>query len=290
MSTNAFVSETLAQYTPRAPTYDASHGGWHAQLGQDFVDWLPPPRGGAVLDLACGTGLVTLPFAQAVGPDGIVVGVDITDAMLDEARRKPLTANSGEVQWVHGDITNLSTLPAVQDVATQRGGFDVISCCSALVLLQDPRAAIAHWASSYLKPGTGRIIVDVPTEDPSLQYLFNYPLRRALGKLFVFDQEWVTDKSSLEDLFLDAGLAVETSFRTRSYIPEKWYRADQAMEVFDEKTHAGGGPLSGLVRDEGDAVLEKAKQAWPGIWDAHLDQGGRLWDGHALYVVIGRRV
>ena len=44
---NAFTTETLAQYTPRAAAYDTAAGGWHAELGHDFVTWLPPPKGGA---------------------------------------------------------------------------------------------------------------------------------------------------------------------------------------------------------------------------------------------------
>ena len=44
-------------------------------------------RGGTVLDVACGTGKLTAALAGAVGPEGRVVGVDISTAMLDEARR-----------------------------------------------------------------------------------------------------------------------------------------------------------------------------------------------------------
>ena len=44
-------------------------------------------RGGTVLDVACGTGKLTAALAGAVGPEGRVAGVDISTAMLDEARR-----------------------------------------------------------------------------------------------------------------------------------------------------------------------------------------------------------
>ncbi|KIW87167.1 uncharacterized protein Z519_12278 [Cladophialophora bantiana CBS 173.52] len=286
-----FIAETLAQYTPRAANYDVSNGGWHVELGRDFVTWLPPPKGSAVLDLACGTGLVTLPQAEAVGPGGIVVGVDVTEAMLNEAKRKPLPEGSGEVKWVQGDATDLSSLEEVQNVMKEREAFDIISCCSAFVLLENPAKAIKHWVT-YLKPGTGRLIIDVPTEDRTLQYLLNYPLRRALGKSMVFDFDWIKDIHTLRKMFEDAGLEIEKSFRTKSYVPEKWYDAGQAMEALEEKTSRSGlwkSILERLEAEGGTETIEKARQAWQQIWKEHLNKDGKLWDGHALYVSIGRR-
>lgn len=278
-----FLSEAIKQYTPRAANYDATNGGWHAELAQDFVAWLPPPKGGAVLDLACGTGLVTLAQAEAVGPDGVVVGVDVTEAMLNEARRKPIPLGSGELKWLLGDITDISVLEPVREVVAQRGGFDVISCCSALVLLEDLARHIRHWAQ-YLNPGTGKIIIDVPTEDHTLQYLSNGPLRRAVGKPFVFDREWVRDIHSLEELYRDAGMEVVKSFRTRSYISERWWEADEGMTAFEEQLRT---TFKWVTED--DALLEKARQVWPKLWQENLNEDGRLWDGHALYVSIGRK-
>lgn len=290
-SSDAFIKETLAQYTPRAANYDFANGGWHAELGRDFASWLPPPKGGAVLDLACGTGLVSLPYAEAVGTEGIVVGVDVTEAMLNEAKHKPLPKDSGRVEWVLGDITALSSLDAVQKVATSRGGFDIISCCSAFVLLDDPAEAVKGWVV-LLKPGTGRLIIDVPTEDRTLQYLLNYPLRHAMGKSMIYDLEWIKDIHTLEKVFQDAGLKVEKSFRTRSYVPEKWYEADQAMEVLEEKTGNSGlwkTMIENWEREGVEGGREKIKQAWSQIWKENINENGKVWDGHPLYVTIGRR-
>jgi demethylmenaquinone methyltransferase / 2-methoxy-6-polyprenyl-1,4-benzoquinol methylase len=43
--------------------------------------------GGVALDVACGTGKLTAALAQAVGPRGHVVGIDLSPGMLDQARR-----------------------------------------------------------------------------------------------------------------------------------------------------------------------------------------------------------
>ena len=269
-------------YDNRAASYDASTGGWHAHLGRDFVEWIEPASGASVLDLACGTGLVTIPASKAVGRSGKVIGVDLSPGMLREARSKKLDEDCAMIDWVEHDITSLDDIDTIQNVVNQDGGFDIVSCCSALVLLSDPQAAIKHWAK-FLKPG-GKLIIDVPTEDKTLQYLFTVDLRDAVGASLPFDRSWVHDIHSLEKLYEQAGLVVEKSLRTRSYIPEKWYDAGERDAVFDEQTATVYKSFSA------DGKLEEARKAWVGIWDANLSEGGRLWDGHALYVTIGRKV
>ena len=41
-----------------------------------------------MLDIGCGTGVTTLPYARAVGPAGQVTGVDIAQPMLDAAQKR----------------------------------------------------------------------------------------------------------------------------------------------------------------------------------------------------------
>lgn len=147
------VSASMAMYDERASTYDKSNGGWHVELGQDFIDWTTPHVGAKVLDLACGTGLVTYPAAQAVGFDGLVIGIDLSASMLQEAKSKQKTTpqGNGRIVWVEHDISNLNDIEVVQDVLDQ-GGFDLITCCSAFVLLENPAESIKRWAG-LLKPG-----------------------------------------------------------------------------------------------------------------------------------------
>lgn len=279
---NPFVAESLKQYTPRAGGYDAAGGGWHGDLANDFVNWLPPPPDAAVLDLACGTGLVTLAWSRAIQSTGIIVGVDLTEAMLDQARLKPFPKDGPEVKLVLANIMNLSSVPEVQHVLERRGGFDIISVCSALVLLENAAEAIQHWAQ-LLKPGTGRIIIDIPAEDHTLMYLFNYPLRRAIGKPFIYDGKWAEDAHTLEKLYEAAGLQVDRTIKTRSYLPERTFRADEIWDAFE---HPRGEQVRALAVETG--MLEVAKRVWEEIWQDNL-RDGQFVDGHKLYVSIGRK-
>jgi len=282
---NPFIAASLSEYTRRAEGYDVASGGWHGELARDFVEWLPPPRDTAVLDLACGTGLVTLAWSRAIGAGGTVVGVDITEPMLDQARRKPFPREEDggpEVKFVLASIMDLAGVLEVQQVVETRGGFDIISLCSALVLLEDPGKAIKSW-ERLLKPESGRIIIDVPTEDPTLMSLLNYPLRRAIGVPIIFEGNQTKGIHSLETLYKEAALEVEKSFKTRSYLPERTYLAHEIWDALDSPM---GEKTRRLVEERGS--LEKARQAWEKIWAENLTDG-KLWDGHKLYVSIGRR-
>ena len=278
---SAHAAKSISMFNDRAQGYETANGGWHVWFGAEFVNWLPPARGASVLDLACGTGVVTIPAAKAVGAAGTVIGVDITSGMLKEARRKPLEENCARIDWIEHDITQLDDVEAVQKVVLEKGGFDVVCCCSALVLLQDPQAAIKQWAR-LLKSG-GKMIVDVPIEDKTLQHLFTSDLREAVGISLPFDRSWVKDMYSLEKLYENAGLAIVKSFRSRSVTPEKWYDAEDGDAVFENETQ---NTYKSFAKE---GKLEEARKAWPALWKKNLRGKGKFWDGHALYVTIGRK-
>src|SRR5688572_23544519 len=64
-----------------------------------YVD-LARQQGGAVLELACGTGQLTIPIALAAGAS---VGLDQSSAMLEGAARRAAAA-SAPVEFVQGDM------------------------------------------------------------------------------------------------------------------------------------------------------------------------------------------
>jgi SAM-dependent methyltransferase len=62
--------------------------------------------GDGVLDVGCGTGNFTRDFARSVGPDGLVVGLDVSQTMLARAVRDTEAAGFDQVAYVRGDAAD----------------------------------------------------------------------------------------------------------------------------------------------------------------------------------------
>lgn len=88
----------------------------------------------SVLDLACGSGIYSRPFAHSL-PRGRVVGLDLSGPMLDEARRRAQGEACANLDLVRG---------SAQDLPFRSASFDVVNCCGALHLFPDVPRALAE--------------------------------------------------------------------------------------------------------------------------------------------------
>ena len=126
---------------------------WQAQLGpaQDGLLAAAALRPGErVLDLACGTGLVSLAAAAAVGAGGVVLGTDISDQMVDRARQQAATRAAANARFER---------MGAEDLVLPDGGFDAALCALGLMYLPEPEAALREMRR-VLRPG-GRIALAV---------------------------------------------------------------------------------------------------------------------------------
>jgi SAM-dependent methyltransferase len=111
-------------------------------LGRAALAALAPRAGEHVLDVGCGTGTTTLQIADAVGPSGRVVGVDISMPLLAAARSRN---RPGQVSFVQADAqTHVFDEP-----------FDAIYSRFGVMFFADPVAAFANLRRA-LKPN-GRL-------------------------------------------------------------------------------------------------------------------------------------
>ena len=94
--------------------------------------------GERVLDVGCGPGNFTRPFARAAG-DGLVVGIDASKTMLARAVAEP------NVAYLRGDA---SALPF------RNGTFDAVCCFAALYLIEEPMRALER-SLAWLLRGAG---------------------------------------------------------------------------------------------------------------------------------------
>ncbi len=69
-------------------TADDSKRTGHPENAARLLDYVTVRSGERVLDLCTGTGLVAIPTAKYVGPQGSVIGVDFSSGMLSQAKAK----------------------------------------------------------------------------------------------------------------------------------------------------------------------------------------------------------
>lgn len=105
-----------------------------------------PHEGETVLDLGSGAGLDVLLSARRVGPTGRAIGLDMTDEMLDLARRHAQEAGASNAEFLKGRIEDIPLADATVDV--------VISNC--VITLSIDKAAVFREIARVLKPG-GRL-------------------------------------------------------------------------------------------------------------------------------------
>jgi ubiquinone/menaquinone biosynthesis C-methylase UbiE len=113
----------------------------------DMADIQP---GEWVLDVACGTGLVSCRAASQVGIDGVVVGTDLADNMVKRAHQSARQQGFLQAIFTRMDAETLQLSP---------GTFDVALCALGLMYVPGPLRALQEMYR-VLKPG-GRVAVAV---------------------------------------------------------------------------------------------------------------------------------
>jgi SAM-dependent methyltransferase len=175
--------------------YDGRHYDLREMHPEDDVPFwenLARKQGGTALELACGTGRITIPLAKA----GIsITGLDVLPTMLDEARRKA-AEGAVDIGWVEGDFrdfdlgqtyslifipyNSMNHIETLRDMESclrcvkkhmgpdSRFAFDIFNP-RLDILLRDPSKEYPH--SSYDDPdGAGRIeMTENNVYDPASQ-------------------------------------------------------------------------------------------------------------------------
>ena len=112
--------------------------GWQRQLWpaqKRLLDKADLQAGARVLDISCGTGLVTFPVAKAVGAEGHVTGIDLSEGMIEKATSLAKKKGLDNVTFRHMDAERLDLPPSSFDAAINSLG---------LMYYPDPAKAISE--------------------------------------------------------------------------------------------------------------------------------------------------
>ena len=178
-------------------------------LGRDrLIRELAPPPGGSVIEIGCGTGRNLIVAARA-WPEARYYGIDISEAMLETARRNVAKAGLADrIVFAQGDATAFDA-QALFGVAQ----FDRVFQSYTLSMIPDWQGAIREGAGK-LAPGGRLDIVDFGQQE-RLPRAFHRLLLAWLAKFDVAPR--ATLKQVLEGVAAEAGLSARFRPLYRGY-------------------------------------------------------------------------
>jgi ubiquinone/menaquinone biosynthesis C-methylase UbiE len=203
MSEIASTQKRLIEiYRKKAKHYDVtSHlypvpGYPHRAQRLRAVQALGLRPGDSVVDVACGTGLNFSLIEQAIGPEGRIVGVDLTDAMLAQAQHRIVSNGWRNVSLVQADAAEFEFPTEV----------DAILSTYALSHVPESADVIAHGAAT-LSPGRRWVALDLKVPDHVPRWLAQLGI--AVGRPFGSIEEWIARRpweavrSAMQDTLSD---------------------------------------------------------------------------------------
>jgi SAM-dependent methyltransferase len=198
-------------------------------------------EGDTVLDLGSGAGIDLLIAAKKVGPRGKVIGVDMTDAMIEKARGVIAASNLSNVEVRRGLIEELP----VEDCSVDW----VISNC--VINLSPEKDKVFAEIARVLKPGGRMLVSDIVVKDLPEE------VRRDL-KLYCSCVSGAISEAAYLDGMMKAGLG-EVEIRER--IP---YDASslEGLLASDEDAFEGTGCCSGGNRSPGELAVLLGGRVW----------------------------
>lgn len=144
-------AEVGGRWDGRADAWDiVSHTPAFGRFRDAILEAAALERNLVVVDIGCGTGLVTLPAAERAR---CAIGIDASATMLERLRAHAAEQGIANVRLIHGDMRRLPLADASVDV--------VVSCYAFHHLSDDGKELAAAEAFRVLRPGGRFVAVDM---------------------------------------------------------------------------------------------------------------------------------
>lgn len=268
-TTQTEPSETFQIPLEIAESYEALFvPAFFAQWAGILCDAAGVTKGQRVLDVACGTGIVTRTAADRSGPEGHVTGVDLNESMLVVARRvRP------EIDWRQG--------PA-EDLPVGDCSYDTVLSQMAMMFFEDRARAVAEMARAAVVGGTVAVLVPATIGEqvafgPFAEMVVSHAgasSRKLLESYFSCG-----DPDRVSELFTQAGLDV-----THAGVATGTYRAP-SVEGF-VATEVQSTPLGQQLTDETYRAVEADAKH---VLAPYVTATGAVEAPFDSIVVVGRR-
>jgi SAM-dependent methyltransferase len=232
--------------------------------------------GERVLDLGCGNGASTRDAARMADP-GEVVGIDLSMAMLANARARSAAEGLANVTFVHGDA---------QVHAFEPESFDVVISNAGAMFFDDQAAAFANLQRA-LRPG-GRIALMAWQRLDENEWLTALRAALAMGRDLPAPLVGVPGPFGLADRDQVSTLLDETGFADVAFGD---VREPLVFGATIEEAYAlmsDDGPARGLLEDLGDADKAAALDQLLAVIAAHETPSGVAF-GSASWLIQARR-
>lgn len=218
-------------------------------VAEDLIEAAQLTAGERVLDVGCGTGVVTRMAAEKVTPAGEVAGLDIHPAMLVVAR--DATPQSLVIDWYEA---NAEAIPLPDD------SFDVVLCQMSLQFMPGRLGALREM-QRVLKPG-GRLVLNVPGPTPPLFEHFAGALTKHVGleaAQFVHVVFSINEPDELRHLATSAGF--EQVHVSREMKPLQLPAAREFMWQYVHSTPLGS-IVTGATDQQRLALQDEVQERW----------------------------
>ncbi len=196
--------------------------GFWDRWGASTIDRIALCPGDAVLDVCCGAGASALPAAQAVGPSGSVLGLDLALPLLSVARQRSVDLGLSNVSFEQRDATA---------TALDSESFDAVVCVFGVFFAADMPGFVRELWRLVRPGGTLAITTWGPDWCEPASGIFWEAVRRIDATLFRDFNPWdeITSEPALGSLLANGGVHGASVLATT----DEYHVLDQPEDFWD---------------------------------------------------------